>query len=60
MEWLEWLLPTRLPFLHLKYTPAELLHLFITHKIEGFQAGVAKRAAARAADPRYASLHFVS
>lgn len=52
LDWIEAALPRRLPFLPLDSSPARALHLFITRKIEGFQEGVATRAAAQAADSR--------
>jgi hypothetical protein len=49
---LERILPTKVPFLSLKLTqartPAQFLHLKINSSIQEFQAGVARRAAARA------------
>ena len=52
LQWVEWALPTRIPGVSLQHTPAQHLHRFITHKISEFQESVARRAAARAADPR--------
>ena len=54
---LEQILPKQLPFGlldgSLAATPAQLLHRKINTSIEDFQSGVARRAAARAADPRW-------
>ena len=52
LDWVEWLMPARIPFLPLRNPPARAMHLFITGHIQAFQDGVAKRAAARAADKR--------
>ena len=58
MEWLEWALPDRVPFLwdRLGYTatPAQMLHSTVVGKIRGFQAGVARRQAAAQLDRRCA------
>lgn len=58
MEWLEWALPDRVPFLwdRLGYTatPAQMLHATVVGKIRGFQAGVARRQAAARLDRRCA------
>lgn len=64
MEWIEWCLPDRIPWLwdRLGYTatPAEVVHAAIIAKIAAFQAGVARRQAATSLDhrsaPPYSSL----
>ena len=53
LRWVERVLPARIPFLPLRNPPARAMNLFITGHIQAFQDGVAKRAAARAADHRY-------
>ena len=53
LKWVERVLPARIPFLPLRNPPARAMNLFITGHIQAFQDGVAKRAAARAADHRY-------
>ena len=52
MQWVEWVLPRSIPGLHLQQTPAQMLHSFITYRIDSFKDGVDSRAAARGADPR--------
>lgn len=50
----EWLLPSRLPLLPAgSPPPADLLHEYVTGKIHDFQEAVARREAARVADPRW-------
>ena len=53
LDWVEWLMPARIPFLPLRNPPARAMHLFITGHIQAFQDGVARRAAARAVDKRW-------
>lgn len=47
MEWIEWCLPDRIPYIWDKLgytdTPAQILHRFVVNRIKGFQAGVALR-----------------
>lgn len=51
---LERVVPDVLPFLHLGgLTPAQAAHQLVNQKIGEFQEGVARRAAAQAADPRW-------
>ncbi|KAL4428854.1 hypothetical protein ABPG77_005292 [Micractinium sp. CCAP 211/92] len=51
---LERIVPDVLPFLHLNgLTPAQAAHQLVNTRIREFQAGVARRAAAQAADPRW-------
>ncbi|GAB4819394.1 hypothetical protein N2152v2_006440 [Parachlorella kessleri] len=51
---LERLVPDVLPFLKLNgLTPAQALHRMVNDRIADFQEGVARRAAARAADPSW-------
>ena len=52
MQWVQWALPTSIPFVTLQHTPAQLLQSFVDNRIQGFQDGVDKRAAARQADAR--------
>lgn len=50
MEWVEWWLPDRIPYVwdRLGYsaTPAQMFHTFIVQRIKAFQAGVALRQSA--------------
>ena len=48
---LDLLLPARLPLLG--GSPSQLLNATLARRIADFQAGVARREAARVADPRY-------
>ncbi|PSC74979.1 Vacuole membrane 1 [Micractinium conductrix] len=51
---LERVVPDVLPFLHLNgLTPAQAAHALVNYRIRDFQEGVARRAAAQAADPRW-------
>ncbi|KAK9917565.1 hypothetical protein WJX75_005821 [Coccomyxa subellipsoidea] len=57
MEWIEWCLPDRIPWLwdtlgHTA-TPAQVVHQAIVHNIASFQAGVARRQAATSLDRRW-------
>lgn len=52
MQWVQWALPMSIPGLALKQTPAQFLYSFVTNRIQSFQDGVDRRAAARGADPR--------
>ena len=54
MQWLQWALPTSIPFLKLRQTPAHFLQSFVHNGIQRFQDGVDRRAAAQQSDPRYA------
>ncbi|KAL3138829.1 hypothetical protein ABBQ32_005664 [Trebouxia sp. C0010 RCD-2024] len=60
MQWVQWALPTSIPFLTLHQTPAQFLQLFVDNRIQSFQAGVDRRAAARQADPRYVNFMHVA
>lgn len=53
MHWVQWALPTSIPGLRLQQTPAQFLHSFVTNRIQSFQDGVDRRAAARGLDPRW-------
>lgn len=55
MQWVQWALPTRIPLLTLHQSPAHFLQSFVDNRIHSFQSGVDRRAAARQADPRYAT-----
>jgi hypothetical protein len=53
LGWAEWVLPPYIPGLALgAQSPAQALHALLARKIDEFQQGVARRAAARAADNR--------
>jgi len=52
MHWVQWALPTSIPGVTLQQTPAQFLHSFVTNRIQSFQDGVDRRAAARGLDPR--------
>jgi hypothetical protein len=56
IEYIEWCLPDRIPWLwdHMGYTqtPAQMVHSAIVSKISAFQAGVARRQSAARSDPR--------
>jgi len=56
MEYVEWCLPDRIPWLwdHMKYsqTPAQMVHSAIVNKISAFQASVASRQSAAHSDQR--------
>jgi len=52
MHWVQWALPISIPGLRLQQTPAQFLHSFVTNRIQSFQDGVDRRAAARGLDPR--------
>jgi len=58
MEWVEWCLPSRVPWLwdRLGYThtPAQMLHRTVEQRIKGFQAGVALRQSAVHSSQKYA------
>lgn len=57
IEYIEWCLPDRIPWLwdYMGYrqTPAQMVHSAIVSKISAFQAGVARRQSAAHSDPRY-------
>lgn len=57
LAWLERVLPARLPLLPGRLAPAAALHAFINARIGAFQSGVARRAAAHAADSRRVARH---
>lgn len=52
MQWVQWALPTSIPLLPLHQTPAHFLQSFVDNRIQSFQHGVDRRAAAQQADPR--------
>ncbi len=52
MHWVQRALPTSIPGLRLQQTPAQFLHSFVDNRIQSFQDGVDRRAAARGLDPR--------
>lgn len=56
MEWIEWCLPDRIPWLSAALghttTPAQVVHQAIVANIASFQAGVARRQAATSLDRR--------
>ena len=54
MQWVQWALPTSIPLLSLHQTPAHFLQSFVDNRIQSFQDGVDRRAAAQQADPRCA------
>ena len=62
MQWVQWALPTSLPLLSLQQTPAHFLQSFVNNRIQSFQDGVDRRAAAQQADPRCAdsACHMMS
>ena len=57
IEYIEWCLPDRIPWLwdYMGYrqTPAQMVHSAIVSKISAFQAGVARRQSAAHSDHRY-------
>lgn len=59
MQWVQWALPTSIPGITLNHTPAHFLHSFVTNRIQNFQDGVDRRAAAQGADPRYSSINVM-
>ena len=58
VEYIEWCLPDRIPWLWdrmgYRHTPAQMVHNAIVSKIGAFQAGVARRQSASHQDPRQA------
>ena len=56
VEYIEWCLPDRIPWLWdrmgYRATPAQMVHNAIVSKIGAFQAGVARRQSASHQDPR--------
>lgn len=58
MDWVEWCLPDRIPFLwdRLGYrdTPAQMLHHLVVRRIRAFQASVALRQLAVHPSQKYA------
>ena len=52
MHWVQWALPTSIPGLRLQQAPAQFLYSFVDNRIQSFQDGVDRRAAARGLDPR--------
>lgn len=56
MEYIEWCLPDRIPWLWdamgYRQTPAQMVHAAIVNKIAAFQAGVARRQSGAHTDHR--------